>query len=143
MQIKTIHVFAVGLAGLLLSQGENIRAHMERSQNRGQEKQEHRDRIRRNKDELNQAAELSKLALKRAETCILVLDTATKRESYFTDRMPVVDAQALNRPLRDGVAICNSLGDTAIVVNGTATDIARVSVEDAPKFKDIITKSKE
>ena len=143
MKIRTSHVFAIGVLGLVLSQGENIRAHLERSQVRGQEKQEHRDKLRRNRDELNQAAELSKLALKRAETCILVLDTATKQESYFVDLMPVIDAQALNRPIRDEVAICNSLGDTAIVKSGMATDIARVSTPDKAKFTEILTKQKE
>ena len=143
MEIKTTHII-IGIAVLgLLSQGENVRSAMEKNNQERTQKTEFNDRIRQNRMEARQAEELSKVALDRYKSnCILVVDKATRKDSYFYPNSEVVDLK-LNRTLRPGVFICNKSGDTAVVSEaGTVTDIARITTPDLPKFKQILGQRK-
>ena len=139
MNIKTSHII-IGLGVLaLLSQGENVRSSLEKSNLIRTEQSEFNDRIRRNRTEEREAEKLSKVALARYKNnCILVVDEQTKQESYFQPNSFVVDSR-LNRTLRSGVPVCNKVGDTGVVSEaGTITDIARVAVPDLPQLKKLL-----
>lgn len=139
MNIKTSHII-IGLGVLaLLSQGENVRSSLEKSNLIRTEQSEFNDRIRRNRTEEREAEKLSKVALARYKNnCILVVDEQTKQESYFQPGQSVVDTR-LGRTLRPGVPICNKTGDTAVVSEaGTVVDIARVAIPDLPQLKKLL-----
>jgi hypothetical protein len=141
MKITTTRII-LGAAILIgLSQGENVRNSLEKSNALRQEQSQFQDRIRQNRTESRQAEKLSKIALDRyRNNCILVVDQETGKESYFQPGTQVVDVQ-LGRSLRSGVPICNKLGDTGIVSEaGTITDVARVAIPDVPAFKELLSK---
>ena len=144
MKIKTSHIIWGSVVLVALSQGENVRTSLAKGDQVRQEQAEFSDRIRQNRTEERQAEKLSRVALGRyRNNCILVVDGATKKEGYFQPGSEVVDRQ-LGRTLREGAAICNRLGDTAVVsAAGTITDIARVSVPDLPKFKQLMQQRKK
>lgn len=144
MKLKTSHLIWGSIALLALSQGENVRSSIDKSNQVRREQAEFSDRLRANRTEARQAEKLSKVALDRyRNNCILVVDGETKKESYFQPGSDVVDRQ-LGRNLREGVPICNRLGDTAIVSTaGTITDVARVSVPDLPKLKQLMQQRKK
>ncbi len=141
MQITTTRVI-LGIALLFaLSQGENVRKSLDKSNATREEQSQFQDRIRQNRTEARQAEKLSKVALDRyRNNCIMVVDQETGQESYFQPGTKVVDVQ-LGRTLRSGVPICNKLGDTGIVSEaGTITDVARVAVPDVPAFNELLSK---
>lgn len=139
MELKTSHII-IGFGVLaLLSQGENVRSFTEKSNQIRSQQAEFSDRIRQNRIEAREAEQLSKVALARYRSnCALVIDQATKKESYFYPNALVVDSK-LNRTLRPGAMICNRAGDTAVVSEaGTITDIARVITPDLPEFRKLL-----
>jgi hypothetical protein len=139
MRIKTSHtIIGLGLLALL-SQGENVRSSLEKSNQVRAEQTAFNDRIRVNRTEAREAQKLSQVALDRYKSnCILVVDEQTKQESYFQPNSLVTDSR-LNRSLRPGVSVCNKIGDTAVVSEaGTVTDIARVVVPDLPQLKKLL-----
>ena len=139
MKIKTSHMI-IGLGVLaLLSQGENVRHSLEKSNQIRALQNDFNDRIRINRTEAREATQLSKVALDRYKSnCILVVDSETKSESYFYPNSLVTDSK-LNRTLRPGALVCNRVGDTAVVSEaGTITDIARVAIPDLPQLKKLL-----
>jgi hypothetical protein len=143
MEIKTTHII-IGLGVLaLLSQGENVRSSMERTNQERTQRAEFSDRIRQNRLEERQAEQLSKVALARYKSnCVLVVDQRTGRESYFQPEGLIIDKQ-LGKTVRPGLAVCNRLGDTALVSQaGTITDIARVTTPDLPQLKKLFSQRK-
>jgi hypothetical protein len=144
MEIKTTHII-IGLGVIaLLSQGENVRSSMERTNQERTQRTEFSDRIRQNRMEERQAEQLSKVALARYKNnCVLVVDQATGKESYFQPEGSVID-QSLGRTVRPGLAVCNRLGDTALVSQaGTITDIARITTPDLPPFKKLLAQRRK
>jgi hypothetical protein len=141
MKITTTRIILGAAILIALSQGENVRSSLDKSNALRQEQSQFQDRIRQNRTESRQAEKLSKIALDRyRNNCILVVDQETGKESYFQPGTQVVDVQ-LGRSLRSGVPICNKLGDTGIVSEaGTITDVARVAVPDVPAFKELLSK---
>ncbi len=141
MKITTTRIIFGAAILIALSQGENVRSSLDKSNALRQEQSQFQDRIRQNRTESRQAEKLSKIALDRyRNNCILVVDQETGKESYFQPGTQVVDVQ-LGRSLRSGVPICNKLGDTGIVSEaGTITDVARVAVPDVPAFKELLSK---
>lgn len=144
MNLKTSHLIWGAVAVLALSQGENVRQSLAKGSQIRQEQAEFSDRLRQSRTEAKNAEKLSKVALDRYKAnCILVVDGDTRKEGYFQPGSEVVDRQ-LNRSIREGVPICNRLGDTAIVsAAGTITDVARVSVPDLPQFKKLMQQRKK
>jgi hypothetical protein len=144
MKLKSSHIIWGSIALIALSQGENVRQSLAKGGQVRREQAEFSDRIRQNRTEARQLQKLSQVALNRySNNCILVVDGETKKESYFQPGSEVVDRQ-LGRTLREGVPICNRLGDTAVVsAAGTITDIARVAVPDLPKFKQLMQQRKK
>lgn len=139
MEIKASHLIIGGVVLIALLNGENVRSSIQKGNSLRREQAEFSDRVRRNRTEARNAQKLSKIALDRYRAnCILVVDDTTGKEAYFQPGGAVVDPQ-LRQPLRDGVPICNKLGDTAIVsAAGTITDIARISIPDRPAFKKLM-----
>lgn len=134
MELKTTHLAVIGAVLLLISQGENIRSSSAKTQKISDRKTIHKDYIKSEKERARNAGDLSKVALGRYKAnCIMVVDGDSKKESYFQPGAGVVDT-ALGKPLREGAFICNRLGDTAIVVNGTIENIASISAEDLAEF---------
>lgn len=143
MKIKTTHIIWGSIALLALSQGENVRQSLAKGNQIRQEQASFSDRIRTNRTEARQSEKLSKVAIDRYKNnCILVVDSVSQQQSYFTPGEAVVEPK-LNRSLRSGAFICNKLGDTAVVSEaGTITDIARVSTPDLPAFKKLLEQRK-
>ncbi len=141
MKITTTRIIFGAAILIALSQGENVRSSLDKSNALRQEQSQFQDRIRQNRTESRQAEKLSKIALDRyRNNCILVVDQETGKESYFQPGTQVVDVQ-LGRSLRSGVPICNKLGDTGIVSEaGTITDVARIAIPDVPAFKELLSK---
>ncbi len=139
MKIKSSHIIIGLIAVCLISQGENVRGGLKKGDSIRQQQSAFNDRIRRNRTEARQAEKLSKVALDRyRNNCIFVVDDATGKENYFTPGTAVLDTQ-LAQPLRPGAAVCNKLGDTAIVTEaGTIADIARVAIPDQPQFRKLL-----
>jgi hypothetical protein len=102
------------------------------------------DRIRQSRQEEREAEQLSKVALARYKSnCVLVVDQQTGKESYFQPEGLIIDRQ-LGKTVRPGLAICNRLGDTALVSQaGTITDIARVTTPDLPELNKLLTQRKK
>lgn len=143
MKVKTSHILWVSLAVVALSQGENMRASVEKGSQAKQEQSDFSDRLRKNRTEARNAEKLSKVALDRYKSnCILVSDQETGKETYLQPGALVVDME-LGRPLRTGASVCNRLGDTAVVsAAGTVIDIARVTTTDLPTFKKLMEQRK-
>lgn len=139
MKIKTSYIIWGSLAILALSQGENVRLSLAKGNRVRQEQTEFSDRIRLNRTEARQAEKLSKVALDRyRNNCIIVSDRDSRQPSYFQPGEPVVEPK-LNRSIRSGAFVCNTLGDTAVInETGTITDIARVATPDLPAFKKLL-----
>lgn len=144
MKLKTSHLIVGCIAILALSQGENVRSSINKGDRIRQEQSEFSDRIRANKQEARQAEKLSGVALDRYKNnCILVSDRDAGKESYFWSGESVLDKQ-LKRPIRTGAAVCNGLGDTAVVsADGTIADIARIALPDMAKFKQLMQQRKK
>ena len=138
MTFKTSHLIILGIIGVALLNGENVRSTIDKGNQIRQERSEFSDRIRKNRDDARNAEKLSKVALDRYRAnCIRVVDTQTQREGYFQEGGTITD-DTLRRPLRDGAAVCNSMGDTAVVQDGRIADIARVSTDDIPEMQRIL-----
>ncbi len=144
MEIKTTHII-IGLGVLaVLSQGENVRSSMEKQNQERTQRTEFSDRIRQNRLEEREAQQLSKVALARYRSnCVLVVDQNTGKESYFQLEGLIIDKQ-LGKTVRPGLAVCNRLGDTALVSQaGTITDIARVTATDQPQLDKLLAQRKK
>ncbi len=141
VKITTSRIILGAVLLIAISQGENVRKSLDKSNAIRQEQSDFQDRVRQNRTESRQAEKLSKIALDRyRNNCILVVDEATGKESYFQPGTTVVDLQ-LGRTLRSGVPVCNKLGDTGIVSEaGTLTDVARVAIPDVPTFNQLLAK---
>jgi hypothetical protein len=136
--IKTSHLALIGLLGVLLINGENIRSVTAKTAVTGARKDTHKERVKLEKERTRNAGELSKVALDRYRSnCILVLDSATQKETYFQPGSPVIDT-ALGKAVRESAVICNRLGDTAIVTNGTIENIAPITADDWPAFAAVL-----
>jgi hypothetical protein len=136
--LKTSHMAILGALILLLANGENIRSLSARTTATTDRKTLIKDRLKTEKDRAKDAGNLSKVALERYKSnCILVVDSTSKTQSYFTPGASVIDT-ALGKPLRDNAMICNTLGDTAIVTNGVIENIASIATEDLPQFTAIL-----
>ncbi|MBD2016173.1 hypothetical protein H6F96_19640 [Microcoleus sp. FACHB-53] len=139
MKLKTSHLIWGGIALIALSQGENVRQSLAKGNQVRQDQAEFSDRIRLNRTEARQAAKLSKVAIDRyRNNCILVVDAQTRQPIYFTPGEAVVEPK-LNRALRPGAFVCNTLGDTGVVnAEGNLTDVARVATPEIPQFKKLL-----
>ena len=135
MKITTGNI-ALGFLGiLLLMNGENIRASVDKGNATKSRQEQHADRIRLNTKEARQAVDLSKVALERAKSCIRIVDAATKKDSYLTEGQLVQDL-VLKRPVRPGATVCSASGDTGITdQKGAIADLARVVQKDMPEYK--------
>lgn len=136
--LKTSHFAIIGAIALVISQGENIRSISARTTATADRKAIQKDHLKTEKERTRNAKELSKVALERYQAnCIMVVESSTKKESYFQPGNAVVDT-ALGKPLRENALICNRLGDTAVVVNGAVENIASIATEDLPQFTAIL-----
>jgi hypothetical protein len=134
MNLKTSHLAVVGLLGLLILNGENMRAFSTKNADTATRKDAHKSRVKLEKERSKNTKDLSQVALERYRAnCIMVVDGSSKKETYFQPGAAVIDT-ALNRTVRDGAAICNRLGDTAIVTNGATENIASITAEDWQAF---------
>jgi hypothetical protein len=136
--VKTVHIALIGAVLVALANGENIRSLTAKSAETGTRKTEHKDRIKRDKERARDAKDLSAAALDRyRQNCIMVIDQTTGRETYFAPGMAAVDS-GLGRSVRENAAVCNKLGDTALIVNGVMEEIASVDAEDLDKLAAIL-----
>ncbi|NJM47950.1 MAG: hypothetical protein HC860_18730 [Alkalinema sp. RU_4_3] len=136
--MKTAHIALLGALLVALSNGENIRSLTAKSAQTGTRKTEHKDRVKRDKERARDAKDLSATALDRyRQNCIMVLDQTTGKEVYFAPGMTAIDS-GLGRSVRESAAVCNKLGDTALIVNGVMEEIASVDAEDLDKLAAIL-----
>ncbi|NJM58892.1 MAG: hypothetical protein HC857_17855 [Synechococcales cyanobacterium RU_4_20] len=91
------------------------------------------------RDRTREQRRLSRIALDRYKAgCVPVVHAPSgSAKTGFLPGDSVRDAAGANRQLRDGTAICNQAGDTAISINGTAQQPASVSLDDAAEFQQI------
>lgn len=139
MKLTTTNLLIAGGVILLLSNGENVRGSIEKSNTIRQEQSSFHDNIAAARREARKAGKLSKVAIDRAKNnCIKLVIDKEDKPTYFKEGQPVLD-KTLNTPLRPGALICNDLGDTAVVSDdGRIADIARVSTEDEREFYEYI-----
>lgn len=138
MRITTGNVFlGFGLV-LLLMNGENIKSGIQKGDQIKAERSAHNDKIKQNKQDFRESVDLSKVALDRAKSCIRVVDSEKKVDSYLTEGQIVMDA-LLKRPVRQKAVVCSGLGDTGIIDStGAITDLARVTESDMEMYKSIL-----
>ena len=136
--ITTNRLFlAFGLV-LVLMNGENIRNSVEKGDAQKAQLTAHSDRVKQNKQEAREAIDLSKVALERAKSCIRIVDSVKRVDSYLTEGQMVVDT-TLNRPVRPKATVCSGLGDTGITdQKGAIADLARVVGSDMTEYKTIL-----
>ena len=135
MKFTTLNFAWIALGLLLIANGENIRASVDKGNATKSRQEQHADRIKLNTEEARQAIDLSKVALERAKSCIRIVDAATGKDSYLTEGQTVQDL-VLKRPIRPGATVCGSLGDTGITdQKGAIADLARVVQKDMPEYK--------
>jgi hypothetical protein len=138
MKITTGNIFLGFAAVLLLMNGENIRASIDKGNAQKAQQSAHTDRVKLNKQEAREAIDLSKVALERAKSCIRIVDAVKKVDAYLTEGQLVVDT-TLNRPVRPKANVCSALGDTGITdQNGAIADLARVIESDMPAYKKLL-----
>ena len=138
MKITTGKIFlGFGLI-LILMNGENVRKSIDKGNSIKASQTSHQDRLKQNKQEAREAIDLSKVALDRAKSCIRVVDTDKKVDSYLTEGQIVTDS-LLKRPVRPKAVVCSGLGDTGIIDStGAITDLARVTDTDMVTYKKIL-----
>lgn len=123
---------------LILMNGENIRTSIAKGNAVKSAQSTHQDRVKQNKQEARQAVDLSKVALDRAKSCILVIDSEKKVPSYLVEGQAVIDS-AVKRPVRPGAVVCSLLGDTGVIdSSGLIADLARVTDTDIAEYKTIL-----
>ena len=138
MKITTGNLFlGFGLV-LILMNGENIKASINKGNAVKAAQSSHQDRLKQNKQDAREAIDLSKVALDRAKSCIRVVDSEKKVDAYLTEGQIVIDS-LLKRPVRPKATVCSGLGDTGIIDSqGAITDLARVTDTDMPEYKSIL-----
>ena len=138
MKLTTSHLFLGFAAILVLMNGENIRASIDKGNAQKFKQTAHNDRVKLNKQEAREAVDLSKVALERAKSCIRIVDAAKKVDGYLTEGQLVIDT-TLNRPVRPKATVCSGLGDTGITdQNSAIADLARVLESDMPAYKKLL-----
>jgi len=138
MKFKTSHFLLAGIAIVLLSQGENVQKSIRKNNQIRQEQSSFNDRIRENRQALKQAEKLSEIALKRFEkNCIHVVGENNGKPILFKPGSEVMDSNS-GELLRDGVFVCNQLGETAVVESGKLADIARVAEKDKLQLQQLL-----
>ena len=138
MKLTTSHLFLGFAAILVLMNGENIRASIDKGNAQKFKQTAHNDRVKLNKQEAREAVDLSKVALERAKSCIRIVDAVKKVDSYLSEGQMVVDT-TLNRPIRPKATVCSGLGDTGITdQTGAIADLARVTESDMPEYKKLL-----
>lgn len=136
--MKATHLIYSAIALSIFSQGNNIYSSLEKGNELRQEQADFNNHIRTARQREKEAIALSKIAIGRYQHCILVTDLETKQPTYFYPGQEVLDRKR-NQTLRPGAAVCNELGDTAIVApDGTLLDIARVGTTDMNEFKKLL-----
>lgn len=143
MKIKTKHIVWSGVAGLMLLNGPNLAAIADQTSQINQKRQASRYQNMVDKAAAKSAQERSAVALERAKSCVLVVDSRSKQPGYLTEGATVTVAQGAKTPLSDDRIVCNQFGDTAIVRDGRVADLAAVTREDLQKFKKILGGSNE
>ena len=138
MKITTGNIFlGFGLV-LILMNGENVRKSIDKGNAVKAAQTVHQDRLKQNKQDARQAIDLSKVALDRAKSCLRVVDSDKKVDSYLTEGQIVIDS-LLKRPVRPKATVCSGLGDTGIIdATGAITDLARVTDTDMEMYKSIL-----
>lgn len=141
MIIKMSHlIFVVPVALIAMSRGEDVRNSVKQSSviSQGQLSASAQSRLLR--EEAKNARKFSRVALERLKSnCIRTVDATTKKDDYYQPGAMVLDNN-LKRPIREGAFICNTLGDTAVIVGGSVADIARVSLEDKDEYDKLFKK---
>lgn len=136
--LKTHHIALVGLLLVALANGENIRSFTAKNEATGTRKAAHKERLKLDKERARDAKDMSQVALERyRQNCIMVVDQATRKEVYFAPGLAVLDT-GLGRSVRDGAAVCNRLGDTALIVNGVMEELASVTADDLDQLTAVL-----
>lgn len=138
MKITTGKLFAGFGLVIILMNGENIKASINKGNAVKAAQSSHQDRLKQNKQDAREAIDLSKVALDRAKSCLRVVDSEKKVDAYLTEGQVVIDS-LLKRPVRPKATVCSGLGDTGIIDStGAITDLARVTDTDMPEYKKIL-----
>lgn len=138
MEITTGKIFAGCCLAVLLMNGENIKSSINKGNAVKAAQSSHQDRLKLNKQDAREAIDLSKVALDRAKSCIRVVDSEKKVDSYLTEGQIVIDS-LLKRTVRPKATVCSGLGDTGIIDStGAITDLARVTDTDMATYKSIL-----
>lgn len=146
--MKTWHIIA-GLAAVGLfwssTNGGDVTGSAARLQDSSRAQVAKEDEKRLERRRLREQERLSKVALDRYRTgCIRVIHTETQTaDTRFIDGDNVIDASGAGRQLRDGTAICNAVGDTAISINGQAQRTASVALDDMSELSSIFQRIEE
>ena len=123
---------------LILMNGENIKSSINKGNAQKATQSAHSDRIKLNKQDAREAIDLSKVALERVKSCIRVIDSEKKVDSYLAEGQVVIDS-LLKRPVRPKATVCSGLGDTGLIDGqGAITDLARVNESDMTEYKKIL-----
>lgn len=135
MKLKMTHLlFGVPVVLITMLKGEDVRNSVQQSSLISQEQMTTSSQSRILREEAKNARKFSKVAIERLKSnCIQTVDATTRKDDYYQPGAIVLDNN-LKRPIRDGAFVCNSLGDTAVIQNGSIVDIARVSLVDKNEY---------
>lgn len=128
MKLNTKQLILIVLGILVISQGENIRKSIEKNALREEAKTTKKERIRKDKDKVNELEDLSKIAVSRADSCIEITDIKTGKPFELSPTTKVYNSSRTDE-LREGAPVCSGT-DTAIVTKEGLTSIARVNKTD-------------
>lgn len=128
---------------VLLANGDRLRAGLEDSAEISAQKTTASQLARQDQAQARalerQAKAESLLAKQRYESgCTRVIRTDTMTEAHFSPGIGAVDMANQDIKLRDGLVVCNGLGDTAIVVDGVMTDIKKLTTADMQAIRSLV-----
>lgn len=137
MRIKIFSHLIIGgsLLTIFISKGEVLRATVQEGSTISTNQSTASSKSRQLREQAKNARRFSKVALERLKSnCIQTVDAKTKKDGYYIEGEMVLDSQ-LQRPLRPGVFICNSLGETAAIAeDGSISSIARVALNEKSEY---------
>ncbi|HEY9610611.1 hypothetical protein [Allocoleopsis sp.] len=145
MRIKIFSHLIIGgsLLAIFISKGEVLRATVQEGSTISTNQTTASSESRQLREQAKNARRFSKVALERLKSnCIQTVDAKTRKDGYYIEGEMVLDNQ-LKRPLRPGVFICNSLGETATIAeDGSISSIVRVALNEKQEYDKLFSQIK-
>lgn len=145
MKVKIFSHLIIGgsLFAIFISKGELLRATVEEGSTISANQSVASSESRQLREQAKNARRFSKVALERLKSnCVQTVDAQTKKDGYYIEGAMVLDSQ-IQRPLRPGIFICNSLGETAVIAeDGSISSVARIALNERSEYDKLFNQIK-